>query len=64
MGTIFAEQAVKVREVLKDAEQRLKEAEEKWKAWAEKEAQVKAGKAVSAERKKAQAKGKHYQSRR
>jgi len=39
-------------------EEAEEKAEEKWRAWAEKEAQVKAGKAVSAERKKWQAKGK------
>jgi len=36
----------------------LEECEKKWKKWAEKEAQLKAGKTVSAERKKWQAKGK------
>jgi len=34
------------------AEEAAEKAVEKWKEWAEKEAQVKAGKAVSAERKK------------
>ena len=46
----------------KEMKQKVEEAEEaaelKWKAWAEKESQVKAGKAVAAERKKWQAKGK------
>ena len=47
----------------KDAERERKhqkemeECEEKWRMWAEKEAQLKAGKAVSAKRKKWQAKG-------
>jgi len=49
-----AQDAVKEREHWEDME----ECEEKWRKWAEKEAQLKAGKAVSAERKKWQAKGK------
>ena len=49
-----AQDAVTEREHRKE----LEECEEKWKKWAEKEAQLKAGKAVSAERKKWQAKGK------
>jgi len=49
-----AQDAVTEREHQKE----LEECEEKWKKWAEKEAQLKAGKAVSAERKKWQAKGK------
>jgi len=36
----------------------MEEYEEKWRKWAEKEAQLKAGKAMSSERKKWQAKGK------
>jgi len=60
--TILAENAVRVKERLTATERKVEEAEEKaeekWRAWAEKEAQVKAGKAVSAERKKWQAKGK------
>jgi len=36
----------------------MEECEEKWRKWAEKEAQLKVGKAVSSERKKWQAKGK------
>jgi len=59
---ILAENGVWLQEKVKTAERKVEEAEEKaeekWKAWAEKEAQVKAGKAVSAERKKWQAKGK------
>jgi len=58
----FAENGVWLQEKLKAAERKAEEAEEKegekWKAWAEKEVQVKTGKAVSAERKKWQAKGK------
>jgi len=49
-----AQNAVTEREHRKEME----EYKEKWKKWAEKEAQLKAGKAVSAERKKWQAKGK------
>ena len=53
--------ALKIQQEV-DSKKAVDEAEEaaevKWKAWAEKEAQVKAGKAVSAERKKWQAKGK------
>jgi len=64
---MFAENGVWLQEKLKAAERKVEEAEvkaqEKWKAWAEKEAQVKAGKAVSAERKKWQ-RERHYQSRR
>ena len=40
--TVFAEQAVQMKEMLQVAERKAEEAEEKWKAWAEKEAQVKA----------------------
>jgi len=49
-----AQDAVTEREHQKEMEQ----CEEKWKKWVEKEAQLKVGKAVSAERKKWQAKGK------
>jgi len=60
--TMFAEQAGRIKEKLQAAERRVEEADEKadekWRTWAEKEVQVKAGKAVSAERKKWQAKGK------
>jgi len=59
---MFVAQADRLDEKKKAAEQRADEAEEKaeekWRAWVEKEVQVKAGKAVSAERKKWQAKGK------
>ena len=52
---MFAENGVWLQEKLKAAERKAREAEEKaeekWKAWAEKESQVKPGKAVSAERK-------------
>jgi len=47
-----------MRERLQATERKEEEAGEKWKAWAEKEAQVNAGKAVSSEGKKWQAKGK------
>jgi len=60
--TILAENAVRVKEKLTIAERKAgvaeEKAEEKWRAWAEKDAQVKAGKVVSAERKKWLAKGK------
>jgi len=60
--TTLAENAGRVKEKLTIAERKAEEAEEKaeekWREWAEKEAQVKAGKAVSAEWKKWQAKGK------
>jgi len=59
---MFAENGVWLQEKLKAAERKAEyaggKAEEKWKAWAEKGAQVNEGKAVSAERKKWQAKGK------
>jgi len=62
MIDMFVAQADRMEEKLKAAERKAeeaeKEAEEKWRAWAEKEAPVKAGKAVSAEWKKWQAKGK------
>ncbi|KAF8448225.1 hypothetical protein BGX38DRAFT_1270437 [Terfezia claveryi] len=50
----------KERTYPKDGKKQGKELdiEEKWKAWAEKEVQVRAGKVVAAERKKWQAKGK------
>jgi len=51
-----------LQEKLKAAERKAEgaeeKAEEKWNAWVEKESQVKAGKAVSAEGKNLQAKGK------
>ena len=57
---LLAEDGMRMKEELQIAEQKVEEAEEKteekWRAWAEKEVQVKAGKAVSAERKKWQAK--------
>ena len=49
MIDMFVAQADRLKEKLEAAERK---AEEKWKAWAEKEAHFKAGKAVSAERKK------------
>jgi len=49
------QQEVDLKKAVEEAEEA---AEVKWKAWAEKESQVKAGKAVAAERKKWQAKGK------
>jgi len=59
---MFVAQADRLDEKLKAAEWKAEgaeeKAEEKWKVWAEKEAQMKAGKAVSAERKRWQAKGK------
>jgi len=55
--TILVEQAVQWKEEVQAATRKVEEAEGKWKAWAEK-AQVMAGKPVSAERKKWQAKGK------
>jgi len=59
---MFVAQADRMKEKLKATERKAeeveKEVEERWEAWAEKEAQVKAGKAVSAERKKWQAEGK------
>ena len=42
----------------REFEEESRDCEEKWKKWAEKEAQLKTGRAVSAERKKWQAKGK------
>jgi len=60
--TILAENGVRVKEKLTIAERKAEEAEEKaeekWRAWAEKEGQVKAGKELSVERKKWQAKVK------
>jgi len=60
--TILAEMVVQVNEMLTIANQKAEEAEEKaeekWRAWAEKEAQVKVVKAVSAEGKKWQTTGK------
>jgi len=62
MIDMLVAQADRMEEKLKAAERKAEEAEkgaeEKWRAWAEKEAQVKAGKVVSAERKQWQAKGK------
>jgi len=59
---MLAENGVPMKEELQVVQRRAEEAErkakEKWKAWAEKEAQVEAGKAVSAELKKWQTKGK------
>jgi len=60
--TIMVEQKIQrdADDIVREREHRkeVEECEEKWRKWAEKEAQVKAGKAVSAERKKWQAKGK------
>ena len=70
MWNLQLEESQRLRKELKTVEERMAEelksaveeaektAEEKWKAWAEKESQVKAGKAVAAERKKWQNKGK------
>jgi len=59
---MFAENGLWLQKKLKAAEWEAEEveekAEEKWSAWVEKEAQVKAGKTMSVERKKWPAKGK------
>jgi len=66
MRSLQLKESQRLRKEMKQKEEELeraveeaeKAAEVKWKAWAEKESQVKAGKAVAAERKKWQAKGK------
>jgi len=53
---MLVENGIHMKEKLKATKCKVEEAEEKaeekWRAWEEKEAQVKAGKVVSAERKK------------
>lgn len=58
MAEQAGQQIDRIVSMKRNQEEKLRECEGKWKQWAEKEAQLKVGKAVSVERKKRQAKGK------
>jgi len=64
---MFVENRVRMKAKLQAAERRVEEAEEKaeerWKAWAEKEAQAKAGKACWQKGRSGRQRARHCQAR-